>query len=169
MIFFHEDHKRGPQDAEKKEQEDFATPPARGPKLKTSIIKGVLVACFFLLVIYLIYYSAHYGKANFILSSQDVTTDSAPQVVRYKVQDRVYFYINRNNTELNSTLLVIEVEFFEGNAYKPYKQIRFDLEKDFPKLSSYIPGEYFRRAGRYKVKASLDGKNVSENEIEITE
>ncbi|MGV7929249.1 MAG: hypothetical protein AB2L13_10140 [Spirochaetota bacterium] len=131
--------------------------------------KVALVALIFAVVFYLIYFTTQYGKANFILSSHEITSGDEAQVARYAVQDKVYFFINRKFENLDSNMFAIEIEYFENNDFRRYKQISFEIDKDFQSLGAYIPTEYFKRPGRYRVKASLDGKVVAANEIELTE
>jgi hypothetical protein len=131
------------------------------------IVKVVLVVAIFAAVFSLIYFAVRYGEANFVLSNQEITSPDAPQVTSYKTADKVHFYINRNMKNLDSSLFVMEIEFFESSEYKHYKQISFELDKAFPDLNSFIPTQYFKRPGKYRIKASLDGKVVANNEIEI--
>ena len=132
------------------------------------VVKIGLVAAIFIVVFYLIYFTVQYGRANFILSNQEIASDNDRQVESYKVGDKIYFFINRNNTDLEANLFVMEIEFYEGNEYKHYKQISYEIDKNFPKISAYIPIEYFSRSGKYRIKASLDGKLVATNKIEVS-
>ncbi len=150
-------------------QNDTPAPEAGDKKGSMKLfVKIGLVAAIFIVVFYLIYFTVQYGKANFILSSQEITSDADPQVESYKVGDKIYFFLNRNNTDLESNLFVIEIEFYEGNDYKHYKQISYETDKNYPKISAYIPTEYFSRDGKYRIKASLDGKLVATNKIEVS-
>lgn len=132
------------------------------------VVKIGLVAAIFIVVFYLIYFTVQYGRANFILSNQEIASDDDRQVDSYKVGEKIYFFINRNNTDLEANLFVMEIEFYEGNEYKHYKQISYEIDKNFPKISAYIPTEYFSRSGKYRIKASLDGKLVATNKIEVS-
>lgn len=136
-------------------------------KMVKLVIKIALVAAIFGIIFYLIYFSVRYSKANFILSNQEITSADSSLVENYKINDKIYFFINRNSTNLNSNLMVLEIESYDNKEYRHYKQISYELEKDFPKLSSYIPSEYFRRAGKYRIKVSFDGKIAATNSIEV--
>ncbi len=131
--------------------------------------KVALVALIFAVVFYLIYFTSQYGKANFILSSSEITSGEEVQVTRYTGRDKVYFFINRKFEDLDSNMFAIEIEYFENNDFRRYKQISYEIDKDFQALAASIPSEYFRRPGKYRVKASLDGKVVAANEIEFAE
>jgi len=133
------------------------------------ILKVVLVASIFAAVFSLIYFAVQYGEANFVLSNQEITSENSDSIVSYKVNDKVYFYINRKMKSLDANLFIMEIEYFEKGEYRHYKQISYELEKEFPKISSYVPSEYFSRAGKYRIKASLDGKLVATNIIEVTQ
>ncbi len=141
----------------------------RGRKWIGIVIKVSLIIVIFLVVFYLIYFSTRYGKAKFALSDSEiikVVTETTGEL-RFKTNSRIYFYIEKENKNLESNLVVLQIEFFENNSYKHYKQISYEVEKDFPKLSAYIPEEYFKRAGRYRIKASLDSKIVDIKDIEL--
>jgi hypothetical protein len=133
------------------------------------ILKVVLVVSIFAAVFSLIYFAVQYGEANFILSDQEITSEDSGGVASYKVNDKVYFYISRKMKSLDANLFIIEIEYFEKDEYRRYKQISYELEKEFPKISSYVPSEYFSRAGKYRIKASLDGKLVATNIIEVAQ
>jgi hypothetical protein len=133
------------------------------------ILKVVLVGSIFAAVFFLIYFAVQYGEANFILSNQEITSEDSDSVASYKVNDKVYFYINRKMKSLDANLFIMEIEYFEKGEYRHYKQISYELEKEFPKISSYVPSEYFSRAGKYRIKASLDGKLVATGMIEVSQ
>lgn len=133
------------------------------------LIKVSLVVAVFFVVFYLIYFSTRYGKAKFVLSDNEiaaVVSDTAQQQA-FKTNSRLYFYIEKENKNLESNLFVLQIEFFEDNSYRHYKQISYEVEKNFPKLSAYIPEEYFKREGKYRIKASLDSKIVDIREIQL--
>ena len=133
------------------------------------VAKVALVALIFAVVFYLIYFTSQFGKANFILSSHEIVSEDDAQVARYAAGDKVYFFINREFEDLDSNMFSIEIEFFVNKDFQRYKQISYEIDKDFKSLGAYIPAEYFKRPGRYRVKASLDGKVAATNEIEIVE
>ncbi len=131
------------------------------------ILKVGLVVAIFGVVFYLIYFTVQYGKATFILSNQEITSGDDSQVTRFEVNDKIFFFISRHSTDLDSNLFIIEIEYNDGENYRHYKKISYEVEKDFPKISAYIPSEYFRRSGKYRIKASLDGKIVAIHDIEV--
>ena len=133
------------------------------------VAKVALVALIFVVVFYLIFITTRYGKAVFILSNQEIGSTDARQVTRYTVGEKVHFFIKRNFEDLDSNMFSMEIEYFENNDFKRYKQISFEIDKNFEELGAYVPAVYFKRPGRYRIKASLDGKVVATNEIELVE
>lgn len=131
--------------------------------------KVALVALIFAVVFYLIYFTTQYGKAVFILSNQEIASVDEKHVARYTVGDKIYFFIKRNFEDLDSNMFAMEIEYFENNDFKRYKQISYEIDKSFEDMGAYIPAVYFMRPGRYRIKASLDGKVVAANEIELVE
>ena len=87
--------------------------------------KVALVALIFAVVFYLIYFTTQYGKANFILSSHEITSGDEAQVARYAVQDKVYFFINRKFEDLDSNMFAIEIEYFENNGLAVLKAVGY--------------------------------------------
>jgi len=144
----------------------------RGPdrgmvRFAIKVALGLLV---FFVVFYLIFYAKRYGEAVFVLSNHEIlnpAAESGSAQLSFAANDRVYFFVGREGKSINADLAVIEIEIHEGGAYRHYKQITYEIEKSFPRLASYIPGEYFSRSGRYRVKALLDGKIVSTKEVVI--
>jgi hypothetical protein len=151
-----------------KEDSDETT---HGRKWIGIVIKVSLIVIIFLVVFYLIYFSTRYGKAKFVLSDSEITKviTEATGELRFKTNSRIYFYIEKENKNLESNLVVLQIEFFEKNSYKHYKQISYEVAKDFPKLSAYIPEEYFKRAGKYRIKASLDSKIIDIKDIQLVQ
>lgn len=131
--------------------------------------KIALVALIFAVAFYLIYFTTQYRKVVFILSNQEIASIEDKQVVRYTVGDKIHFFIKRNFENLDSNMFAMEIEYFENNDFKRYKQISYEIDKNFADMGAYIPTVYFMRPGRYHIKASLDGKVVATNEIELVE
>ena len=133
------------------------------------IFKGVPIAAVFVVVFFLIYKTTKIGKANFVLSNQEITSEDADMVTQYKPGDKIYFFINKNFKKLDASLFIIEIEYNADGEYRHYKQISYEIDKEYPKLSAYMPVEYFQRAGKYRVKASLDGEVAVTNLIEVVQ
>ncbi|HQG42535.1 MAG TPA: hypothetical protein PLE64_07490, partial [Spirochaetota bacterium] len=72
-------------------------------------------------------------------------------------------------SKLDCDTVTISLYYFENDSYAQYKQITFEVDKDFPKLSTYIPDEYFKRHGQYQIKVLLDGKVVATKEFKFGE
>lgn len=133
-------------------------------------IKIGLILLIFFVIFYLLYFATRYGQARFILSNHEILTaeeEASGSHLVFNPSDKVFFYIGREGKNVESDLVVVEIEVSEGGGYKHYKQISYEVEKIFPKLSGYIPGEYFSRSGKYRIKALLDGKIVSTKDITI--
>ncbi|MGQ9842645.1 MAG: hypothetical protein ACUVRK_03680, partial [Spirochaetota bacterium] len=58
-------------------------------------------------------------------------------------------------------------DYYENNNFTQYKQITFEVDKNFKNLNTYIPQEYFKRNGRYQLKVLLDGKLMATKEFEV--
>jgi hypothetical protein len=131
---------------------------------------GVLAIIIVIFVVYMVIVSTSRAKARFVLTDheiQDVSEDVESQRV-YPAGSKVYFLVNkRNGRELGAGHFVIEIAREEGGKLSGPKQISFEIDKDFTKLSTYIPVDYFKNKGKFSIKAFLDGKPLSSQEIEV--
>jgi hypothetical protein len=143
---------------------------AEGRGLSGNVVKAGLAVILMVVVIYLIFFTVNYGKVEFYLSSKEIKDISSVSETQdsFKANEKIYYYIYRHSKSLDSTQLIVEVEYFE-TEYKHYKQQSNELDKDFAKLSGSIPEEYLLRSGKYRIKAYLDGKEVAKREITVSE
>ncbi len=143
-----------------------------GFDIKNMALKGggVLVVVLILLAVYMVMVSTARGKARFVLTDheiQDVSQDVESQRV-FPEGSKVFFLVNkRNGRELGAGHFVIEISREQGGKQDGVKQISYEIDRDFTKLSSYIPVDYFKKKGKFTVKAFLDGKPISSEVIEV--
>ncbi|MCP4134367.1 MAG: hypothetical protein GY754_25560 [bacterium] len=180
------DEKKEPEEVEKteaaaevtevKEEAVSQEAAAAGKKTEKRGILGIIVKLLIIAVIIAggvyayIYFQAEAGKANLLLSDNEIeSADSAVSIVRFKVNNKVYFLINRNTGVLGAQTAVLEIEKSKDNAYEAYKKISYEIDKQFAKLSAYIPAEYFSIPGKYKIKTKLDNVEIASQEITIIE
>ena len=133
-------------------------------------IKIALVLSIFIVVFYLVYFATKYGKAALYLSNVEINSvpdDGGDKDLNFKLNDKIYFYVEREGKNLESDLIVLDVEFFDKGSYRKFKQISYEIDKNFPKLGAYIPREYFAKSGKYRIKMSLDGKMADQKEFQI--
>lgn len=143
-----------------------------GFDIKSVGIKGgaALAVIILIIAVYMVMMSSARGKVRFVLADheiQDVSQDVESQKV-FPEGSKVFFLVNkRSGSDLGAGHFVIEIARDEGGKFTGAKQISFEIDKDFAKLSSYIPVDYFRKKGKFSIKAFLDGKPVSSQEIEV--
>ena len=134
------------------------------------VLKVICVALVIIAALWLIFNIQDYGKANLIISNQEITSNDQSSVSKFSNNDKVYFFVDRiMKSKLDCDTVTISLYYFENDSYTQYKQITFEVDKDFPKLSTYIPEEYFKRHGQYQVKVLLDGKVVATKEFKFGE
>ncbi len=138
---------------------------------KGRIIKGgIVLAAVVLVVVLLMMVTSSRSKARFVLSAseiQEVSADVQSQTT-YDVGSKIFFLVNkRNGKSLNASHFVIEISREDGGKPGAQKQISYEIDKEFGKVSAYIPVEYFSRPGKYRVKSFLDGKPVTSDEVDI--
>lgn len=134
------------------------------------VLKVICVALVIIAALWLIFNIQDYGKANLIISNQEITSNDQSSVSKFSNNDKVYFFVDRiMKSKLDCDTVTISLYYFENDSYTQYKQITFEVDKDFPKLSTYIPEEYFKRHGQYQIKVLLDGKVVATKEFKFGE
>lgn len=134
------------------------------------VLKVICVALVIIAALWLIFNIQDYGKANLIISNQEITSNDQSSVSKFSNNDKVYFFVDRiMKSKLDCDTVTISLYYFENDSYAQYKQITFEVDKDFPKLSTYIPDEYFLRHGQYQIKVLLDGKVVATKEFKFGE
>ena len=134
------------------------------------VLKVICVALVIIAALWLIFNIQDYGKANLIISNQEITSNDQSSVSKFSNNDKVYFFVDRiMKSKLDCDMVTIALYYFENDSYTQYKQITFEVDKDFPKLSTYIPDEYFKRHGQYQIKVLLDGKVVATKEFKFGE
>jgi len=134
------------------------------------VLKVICVALVIIAALWLIFNIQDYGKANLIISNQEITSNDQSSVSKFSNNDKVYFFVDRiMKSKLDCDTVAIALYYFENDSYTQYKQITFEVDKDFPKLSTYIPDEYFKRHGQYQIKVLLDGKVVATKEFKFGE
>jgi len=146
----------------------------RSPRLGdfkgTAVKGGVILAGIVLVVALFFMVSSTRSRARFVLSDHEIQDLSADLVSQkaFSAGSKVFFLMNkRNGNKLNASHFVMEISREDGGKYVGARQISFEIDKDFPKISSYIPVDYFGRKGKYMVKSFLDGKPVSTEEIQV--
>ncbi len=143
----------------------------RPGEIKGVALKGGVVMAGLVLVVALFFMvSSTRSKARFVLSDHEIEELDADLVSKktFTTRSKVFFLINRRNGKnLNASHFVMEISREENGKYVEARQISFEIDRDFPKISTYIPVDYFSRQGKYMVKSFLDGKPVSSEEIQI--
>jgi hypothetical protein len=139
--------------------------------MKGMVVKGgIALAAIALVILLLVMVSSTKSRARFILSDhelQDVTQEVQSQTI-YEPGSKIHFLINRRNGKsLNASHFVMEIGREDGGKYGSFKQISYEIDKEFTKVSAYIPADYFTRKGNYMVKSYLDGKPVISEEIKV--
>ncbi len=135
---------------------------------KSLVLKIVIVTLLVVFVLWLIFNIKDYGKVNLILSNEEITSSDQASVQKFGNKDKIYFFIDRViKPSLDCNTVTVVIDYFENNSFTQYKQITFEIDKDFKSLSTYIPQEYFKRNGKYQLKALLDGKLMATKEFEV--
>jgi hypothetical protein len=131
---------------------------------------GVVLAAVTLVIILLVMVSSSRSRARFVLTDHEIQNvgEDVQSKTNYDLGSKIHFLINRRNGKsLNANHFVIEIGREDGGKFGSFKQISFEIDKDFAKVSAYIPVDYFTRKGKYMVKSYLDGKPVISEEIMV--
>ncbi|MCX7678054.1 MAG: hypothetical protein N2316_02430 [Spirochaetes bacterium] len=144
----------------------------RGVDTRSIAVKGgiALAVVLALFLVYILVVSVPRAKVRFVLTDyevQNLEQDIESQKT-FALGGKIFFLINRRNgKELNATHVVLEIAKIDEDKTGSVKQISFDIDKDFTKLTTFIPVDYFKKKGKYLVKAFLDGKPFAEEEISV--
>lgn len=139
-----------------------------GTITRNLVLKVVIVAFIVIFVLWLIFNIKDYGKVNLILSNEEITSNDQVSVQKFIDKDKIYFFIDRViKPSLDCNTVTVVIDYYENNSFTQYKQITFEIDKDFKYLSTYIPQEYFKRNGKYQIKVLLDGKLMGTREFEV--
>lgn len=139
----------------------------RNLAIKGGIALAIILALFLL---YMLMVSVPRSKVRFVLTDHEVQNleEDIESQKAFTSGSKIYFLINkRNGKELNAGNVVLEIAKTDEGKSSNRKQISFEIDKDFTKLTTFIPVDYFRKKGKYTIKAFLDGKPLDEHEIEI--
>ncbi|MFC1670181.1 hypothetical protein ACFL20_07280 [Spirochaetota bacterium] len=137
-----------------------------------NIFKILLIVVIIMAGFYFIYFKATSGRAEFYISDKEITVtgDAHSGPHSFIAKSRIYFHVSRSGgKKLNADIIVLEINKFKENSFKKYKKLSFEVARDFGKLAAYIPKEYFSAAGKYKIKATIDGLLVKEIDLTIIE
>lgn len=139
-----------------------------GTITKSLVLKVVIVALIVVFALWLIFNIKDYGKVNLVISNEEITSNDQASVQKFKDKDKVYFFIDRIiKPSLDCNTVIVVIDYYENNSFTQYKQITFEVDKNFKNLSTYIPQEYFKRNGKYQLKVMLDGKLMATKEFEV--
>lgn len=140
-----------------------------GGKISVNVaLKGLVIAVVAGLAAYLIYFGAVKGTAIMIIADHDINPEAdTVSKTEYRVKDKVYFHVHRRFNTMDCNVATLAIDIAEGGSYKGYKKISYEVDKDFEALYSYIPGEYFRKPGKYQIRLVLDSKEFLKQEFEI--
>lgn len=136
------------------------------PILKKILIGGIAV----LLVSAAIYlfYSINSHKAIFVISGTEIgMADDGFNEVTIRQGGRVYFWFGRKKTLLDATSVRMTIAPMESGDNQTF-DITYGTAKDFAKISSFIPGDYFTRQGKYKIRGYMDGDEVNVCDVTVT-
>jgi len=135
---------------------------------RSLVVKVVIVAFIVIFILWLIFNIRDYGKVNLIISNEEITSNDQVSVQKFTDKEKIYFFIDRViKPSLDCSTVSVVIDYYENNSFTQYKQITFEVDKNFKYLSTYIPQEYFKRNGKYQLKVLLDGKLMGTREFEV--
>lgn len=137
---------------------------------KTKFIVLTLIILVVVFAGYFIYNNIGPGKVYFFVSDSEIVSPTdAENSDSIKQNSKLYFYISYKKKTLDASVCVIQIDYEDNGEFKFYKKIMYEIDKDFPKLSCYIPPEYFnKREGKYKIMGYLDGRLVSSRVVNVS-
>ena len=118
--------------------------------------------------VYLIYKGIGVGSGEFYISDKEITSGSdanAPKEI--KSGSRLYFLVSKKFTDLNANKVVIKIETQSGSDYKTFKHITYEISDDFNRIAAFVPEQYFKSRGKFRISALIDNNTVSSYEFTV--
>ncbi|PKL35227.1 MAG: hypothetical protein CVV44_22900 [Spirochaetae bacterium HGW-Spirochaetae-1] len=131
---------------------------------------AIIVAVVVILFLVKVYLGPDYGKVKFVISAEEISNpDDIPETdpVTIKDDNRLYFSVTRNKTKIKAENITLAIEVSEGDSFRSYKKISYEVEKKFKKLNGYIPEVYFKNEGKYRIILQMDGNQVVSREFTV--
>ncbi|HOW81969.1 MAG TPA: hypothetical protein PK573_05370 [Spirochaetota bacterium] len=142
----------------------------RGLSQKGKIGSGATAAIIIIaIVIFVFFIRSQFYNVDFIISNSLIENADGDSVDEFKKGENMFFYLGLKSGPLNGDVMTVQIERKENGDYKYYKKITFEIEKSFPKISSYVPTEYLSKSGDYRIKAFIDGDEVADEELTVSE
>jgi hypothetical protein len=117
---------------------------------------------------YLIFKGIGVGSGEFYISDKEINSSSdAVPIKEIKSGSRIYFMVSKKFTDLNASKIVIKIETQSGSDYKTYKNITYEISDEFNKISAYIPEQYFKSRGKFRISALIDNNTVTSYEFNV--
>ena len=137
-------------------------------KFSSSHLKIGSVIAAVLVIIYIIFQTTAGRKANLLLSKHDMESfEKDAEDVDFNVNGKIFFFIGKKYGSLDASTITIKIDMHHDSDYKNYKNISYEIDEDFKRLNSYLTGEYFKKPGRYRIRAFLDSTMISAKEITV--
>jgi len=131
---------------------------------------AIIIAVVVVFVLVRVYRGPDYGKIKFVIAAEEISDpNDIPETdpVTIKDDNRLYFSVTRNKTKIKAENITLAIEISEGDSFKSYKKISYEVEKKFKKLNGYIPEVYFKNEGKYRIILHLDGNQVVSREFTV--
>ncbi len=142
----------------------------RGGAISPGFTRAIVTIAVLLIAAFIIFNITYGRRAVMLISKTEIESlDKESENDDFRIYDRVYFLIGRKYGALDAGLVMIKIEKKSYGNFKKYKNISFEVDADFRKINTYIPGEYFKSPGRYRIKALLDSSTISEREVTFRE
>jgi hypothetical protein len=142
----------------------------KGLSHKGKISSGATAAIIIVaIVVFIFFIRSQFYNVDFIISNSLIENADASSVDEFKKGENLFFYLGLKSGPLNGDTMMVQIERKEDGDFKYYKKITFEIEKSFPKISSYVPTEYLAKSGDYRIKAFIDGDEVADEELTVAE
>jgi len=139
-------------------------------KIISITVKIALVVIVIGIALYVLYFKSVQGRAIFILSDREIELPADTQgKSEFNPNSRVYFFVARNYSNLDGSMMALEIESMKDSNYVHHKRISFEIEKGFKKLHTFIPEEYFSRSGKYRIKLFIDNNLMTSKTFSVGE
>jgi len=132
------------------------------------VVRIGIIAAVIGIAVFLILFNTMSGDIVLLLSPQEVTSDNdAEDSVSFKSNSKLYFFIAPKSGNISSDRVILEIHFEKKGQFFHYKQISYEIDKNFKKLRSFIPEDYFMRPGKYRIDVFFDNNRKISREFVV--
>ena len=119
-------------------------------------LKVVAVLAIVFFVAYMYKYSGKTENPVLQLSNQEIVGDTQESLNQFNLGESVYFRLD-SKKKLGKNVAIVQIDHYRKSSFQYYKKITYEIDSDFKEVESMLSANYFKIAGKYRIKILIDG------------